>query len=177
MPITQRSYYDASEKGRQDKQAAEINYLRQQAAQQDINQQNVLSGLMRDPNTTPEQFARAGRSDIANSLQNLQPDQAAQAKEFATQMTTAIRYAKGVQNPKALIEKQFPMLVQAFGPEWATATDEQVRAELDGAEAKFGSLAGIAPQAAKEETFGAPQEIVYQGKPAVVQVGSRGTIR
>lgn len=159
MPIINRSYYAASEQGRQDAQAEQINALRQRAMQSDLEQENYLRGIMRDPNSTPEQFARAGRSDIANSIQNLQPDRAAQAKEFATQMTYAAKYGLQSPNPKAFIEKNFPFLVETYGPDWANATDDQVRAELQGAAARFGVQAGIAPEQPKP-----PGELVaYMG--------------
>lgn len=129
MPIIQRSYFDAAQKGRDAAQSEQTNALLNRQRQQDIEQTDYTNNLARQ--NAPIQA------------------QAEQAKEFATQMTTAIRYAKGSSNPKALIERNFPMLVQTFGPEWATATDDQVRAELDGAEAKFGTQAGIAPQQTK----------------------------
>jgi hypothetical protein len=126
MPIITRSYFDAAQKGRDAAQQEQGNALLNQARQKNIEQTQYENTLARQ--NAP-----------------IQAD-AAKAKEFATQMTTAIRYAKGSTNPKALIEKNFPMLVETFGPEWATATDEQVRQELDGAEAKFGSMAGISPE-------------------------------
>jgi hypothetical protein len=126
MPIINRSYFDAAQKGRDAAQQEQSNALLNQARQQNIEQTGYENNLARQ--NAP-----------------IQAD-AAKAKEFATQMTNAIRYAKGSTNPKALIEKNFPLLVETFGPEWATATDDQVRAELDGAEAKFGTMAGIAPE-------------------------------
>ncbi len=146
--IINRSYYDAAEKGRQDKQAYQSNALANRINTINADNGEYVNALMRDPNTTLEQFARAGRSDIANSLQNLRGDPAAAAKEFATQMTTAIRYAKGAKSPKAVVA-QFPMLVETFGPGWDTATDDQIREQLEAAEARFGSQANIAPEVQK----------------------------
>lgn len=154
MAIQQRSYYAAAEQGRQDKQASQINLLAQKARQQQLDQDNILGGLMANPETTPEQFTRAGRSDIGNSLLNIQrrpqEEQAAQAKQFAEQMHMASQYALTSKTPKALIEKNFPFLVEAYGPEWATATDDQVRSELEGFAAKFGVQAGIKPPATQK---------------------------
>jgi hypothetical protein len=154
MAITQRSYYDAAEKGRQDKQASQVNMLRQKAAQQQLDQDNVLGTLMKDPASTPEQFARAGRPDIGYSIDKMQnaprEQQAAQAKQFAEQMQMAAQYGLSSKTPKALIEKNFPMLVEMYGPEWATATDDQVRGELEGFAARFGTMAGIGPPVPKE---------------------------
>jgi len=178
MPIIPRSYYAAAEQGRQDAQAAQLNALRAQAAQQDVDQQNILSGLMLNPDTTPEQFARAGRSDIANSLHNLQPDQAAQAKEFATQMVNAAKYSEQVPQgqTKAFIEQNFPLLKQTYGAAWDQASDDQVRQELHGIAARFGVQAGIGPTN-QDEKFGSPLPANYQGKPSMVQVSDRGTVR
>lgn len=164
MPILNRSYFDAAQKGRDAAQSEQSNALLNRQRVLDVNQGEYANGLMRDPNTTPEQFIRAGQTGIGNALHNLQPDQAAQAKQFAEQMSLAIKYAKGSKSPKALIEQNFPQLAQQFGHEWQTATDDQVRAELDNAEAKFGVQAGIAPQTRYTQSAG-PRGSVVQTNP------------
>lgn len=166
--IINRSYYDAAEKGRQDRQQYDANALRQQALQQDVSQGEYTNSLMRNPTTTPEQFARAGRSDISNSLVGIQRgqqnDKADQAKQFAEQVVTASRYVGQIPpgQKKAYIEKNFPFLVQTYGPEWATASEEQVNGELSGISAKFGTQIGVGP---------APKPKQYTTKP-----GPRGSI-
>lgn len=168
MPIIDRSYYGYAQQGRQDRQAYETNLLNQQQAQQQIAQQNRLGAVMDNPSATPEQFARVGRSDIGNSLLNIQGNQAEQAKAFAEQMANAVKYA--AQAPagqtKPFIEKNFPFLVQAYGPDWATATDEQVHQELQGIGARYGVQAGIAPpqQISTEQLAPDGATIVSDGK-------------
>jgi hypothetical protein len=121
--IINRSYYDAAEKGRQDKQQYQRNALGMQAVEQDMAQTNIL-----------------------NERHN-QEQQAEKVKQFAEQATMAARYASQAPagQTKQFIEKNFPFLVETYGPEWATATDDQVRAELQGIQAKFGVQAGIWP--------------------------------
>ena len=170
MPIIDRSYYDASQQGRQDAQAFQQNILRQQLAQQDVNQGNRLAALYGDPNATPEQFARQGRSDIANSILNVQQSAhnatEEQVKQFAQQMSIATKYAQQAPpgQTKQFIEKNLPFLAQAYGPEWATASDDQVRAELQGIGAKYGAQAGIAPPVRYTQTAG-PRGSVIQTNP------------
>src|SRR5687768_12865191 len=121
--IINRSYYDAAEKGRQNKYLAKRNSLGLQAQEQDIAQTNIL-----------------------NERYN-QEQQAAKVKQFAEQATMAAQYASQAPagQTKQFIEKNFPFLVETYGPEWATATDDQVRAELQGIQAKFGVQAGVGP--------------------------------
>lgn len=168
MPIIQRSYFDAAQKGRDAAQTEQSNALLNRQRALDVNQGEYANTLMRDPNTTPEQFIRAGQTGIGNALHNIQPDKAAQAKQFAEQMSLAIRYAKGSKTPKALIEQNFPQLAQQFGPDWANASDDQVRAELDNAEAKFGVQAGIAPATRYTQSAG-PRGSVVQTNPETGQ--------
>jgi hypothetical protein len=182
-PIINRSYFDASQRGRDAAQMEQANALRQRGLQQEIDQQGYVNNILRSPDATPEQMARAGRPDIGYALVTIRSapieQQQAAAKLFAEQMTNAARYSQQAPpgQTKQFIEKNFPMLVQTYGPDWATASDDQVRAELNGMAAKFGVQAGIAPKVQADETFGAPQEMVYQGKPAMVRVGSRGTVQ
>jgi hypothetical protein len=154
MPIIDRSYYGAAQRGRDDRQQEQTNALMNRARALDVNQGEYVNTLMRDQNTTPEQFARTGRSDVANSIANISADKAAQAREWAKQVRHAAEYsAQAPQGQtKAFIERNFPFLVETYGPEWATASDDQVRQELQGIAAKFGAQAGIGP-ATSGETF------------------------
>lgn len=121
--IINRSFYDAAEKGRQDRQAYQQNALTQQLGQQRY-EQNALA-----------------------QSQQLDDRQKETAKEFAMQMVNAARYAEQVPpgQTKAFIEQNFPLLKETYGPEWATADDDQVRQQLTGIAAKFGTQAGVGP--------------------------------
>jgi hypothetical protein len=171
--IINRSYFDAAQKGRDAAQQEQANALRAQAAQQDIAQTGYVNNLMRDPTTTAEQFARAGRSDIGNALTNEQNSaanaQAEKVKQFAEQVVTATKYTDQVpvEQTKAFVEKNFPFLVETYGPEWQTATPEQVRAELHGIGARFGAQIGVGPAPApvKWESSQGPRGSIIQTNP------------
>lgn len=164
-PIINRSYFDASQRGRDAAQLEQANALRQQAMQQDITQQGFVNNLLRSPDATPEQLARAGRPDIGYAIDKIRSapieQQQAAAKQFAEQMTNAARYSQQAPpgQTKAFIERNFPMLAQTYGPDWATASDDQVRAELNGIAAKFGVQAGIGP-ATEKGTSGAMYKVI-----------------
>lgn len=147
MPIIDRSYYDASQQGRQDAQNYQANILRQQAAKQEIDQTGMVQNLMGNPNATPEQFARVGRPDIGYGIQKAQAIPQEQQQQFAMQMANAVKYASQAPpgQTKQFIERNFPLLVQAYGPSWATDSEDQVHQELLGIGARYSVQAGIAP--------------------------------
>jgi hypothetical protein len=180
MPIINRSYFDAAQKGRDAAQQEQSNALLNRARTLDVTQGEYANKLMQDPTTTAEQFARAGRSDIGNALTGAQNSATAQkqtqAKQFAEQVVAATKYTEQVppEQTKAFVEKNFPFLVQTYGPEWATATPEQVRTELHGIGAKFGAQIGQAPE---QEKFSAPQDYQFSDGPGIAQVGTNGTVR
>lgn len=121
--IVHRSYYDAAEKGRQDRQAYQGNALAQRLNEQRY-QQNALA-------QTRETEDRASN----------------QQKEFATQMVQAAQYGIQSATPKQFIQANYPNLARLYGPDWATATDDDVRRGLQDAIGKFGPMAGIGPAA------------------------------
>jgi len=119
--IINRSFYDAAQKGREDGQAYNLNNLRQQAAQQSL------------------------ASNALSQQQEMDAQKAAQVKEFAQQMLAAAQYAAKSPTPKAFVQQNFPQLVEKYGPGWATATDDDVRSQLLGFQAQFGSQLGVGP--------------------------------
>jgi hypothetical protein len=155
MPIIDRSYYGAAQRGRDDRQQEQTNALLNRARALDVNQGEYVNTLMRDKNTTAEQFARAGQTGIANSLSGMNADKAAQAREWAKQVRHAADYSSQAPpgQTKVFIERNFPFLVETYGPQWATASDDQVRQELQGIAAKFGAQADIGPAVPKERAY------------------------
>lgn len=141
MPIIQRSYFDAAQKGRDAAQSEQANALMNQARQQSINQ-NFLA-----------------------QQQDLAAQKAAQVKEFTQQMFTASHYAAKAPNPKAFVEQNFPQLVEKYGPDWATATDDDVRNQLLGFQAQFGSQLGVGPAAPPGVSGAMYKYIGDDGKP------------
>lgn len=121
--IIDRSYYGAAQQGRNDRMNEQNNMLRQQGMQQELAQ-NTL-----------------------NQQRQQQADQAAQVKEFATQMHAAAQYAQQAPpgQTKAFVQQNFPQLVEKYGPDWNTATDEQVKQQLAGFQAQFGAQLGMGP--------------------------------
>jgi hypothetical protein len=124
--IINRDYAGAVQRGKENRANNQYNQYRNQLAQQEVAEGNLLSG------------------------RRAQEEQAAKVKQFAEQATMAAQYASQAPagQTKQFIEKNFPFLVETYGPEWATATDDQVRAELQGIQAKFGVQAGVGPAAA-----------------------------
>lgn len=147
------SMFDAYARGKNQRiledQAAQRNAL----GQLEIEQQRQFNALGADPNSTPEQYARIGRSDVANALTgqaNARRElDAAQKKQFATMMVQAAQYGLQSNTPKAFIEQNYPQLVELAGPQWATADDAMVKAKLQEAIGIFGPVAGIGPPEAR----------------------------
>lgn len=127
--VINRSYYDAAQKGVQDRQNFQTNALNQRMGQQRL-EHNALAQSRET-------------EDRASMLQ----------KEFATKMVQAAQYGIASNEPKRFIEQNYPQLAQAYGPDWANATDDQVRSGLQDAIGKFGPQAGIGPVAQKPDEF------------------------
>lgn len=111
---------------------------------------NYLSGRQAaDQEHQANQLSRA-RDQSYQQDQTAANDQ--QQQKAAQQLYLASQYA--LQAPagqtKAFVEQNFPDLVTHAGAKWATATEDDVRAELKGAAAHYGSQAGIAPTQPKE---------------------------
>lgn len=143
--------------GRQARQEEQAGQQRNALAQMQLTRENQLNALAANPNASPEAYARLGRSDVANSLTNIQNDrtdraiatEAAQAKRFAL----AADYALNSPNPKQSLEQNFPDIVSKVGDRWASLDDAGVRQIAQQVLEKHGPAAGIAPRV-KLETFG-----------------------
>ena len=144
------------------------NYLAGRAAAQDekyADTRNVLA-----------------EQSVSRNEQVMQKDQdalsAEQRKQFATKMVQAAQYGIQSTAPKQFIEQNYPELAQLAGPSWQTATDDDVRNNLQDAIGKFGPEAGIGPAIAAPEEFGTTvQEVVRDGKPVAGVIGKRGTFK
>lgn len=135
---------------------------------------NYLSGRQAaDQENAANQTSRARDQQYQQNVLNQQQQQAAtdQASQMdaAKQLHLASQYA--LQAPagqtKAFVEQNFPLLVQHAGEEWASQSEEDVRAELQGVAASSGAQAGIAPAVApvQYETIKGPRGSVIQRNP------------
>jgi ribosomal protein S13 len=144
MPIQNRDYYGAVQRGRFDADQAvrrkQVNAL----GQLDLEQAQRFNALAQDPNATAEQFAREGRSDIGNTLLNYQGHAQKQQQMDSQRLFTAAQYALQSDRPKELIATQFPELA-AMNPNFAQETDESVKAQMQQLMAKYGSQIGVGP--------------------------------
>lgn len=100
-----------------------------------------------------------------------------QQKQFANIMLQAAQYGLQSPNPKAFIEQNYPELAQLAGPQWQTLDDNGVKMKLQEAVGVWGPKAGVGPKEIAPENFGGPTELMMNGKPSVVQLGNRGTVR
>lgn len=131
---------------------------------QDVAMGQQFQNLAHNANATPDQYARIGRSDVSNALVNQERYGEEKKQAAAGRLFLAAQWVNSAPQgqTKAFIEQNFPELVQHAGPQWATATDDQVRQQLQGIAAKFGAQAGVAP---------APQPVKW-----VEKKGPRGSI-
>ncbi len=150
--IINRSYYDAAEKGRQDRDAAIQRTAHNALSHQAVAQGARVNALMDDPQATPEAYARVGRSDVANSLTNISNNSQGMEQEGHKRLFLAAQYALQSPDPKAFIAQNFPELAKA-NPTFDTDTPEQVAQSLQQLLGKHGANAGIAP---------APRPVQYQ---------------
>lgn len=144
MPIVNRDYYGAAQRGRQD--ALDDQYARQRNALGALNVEEAkrFNALATNPQATPEQFARAGRSDIGNTLLNYQAHGQKMEQQKAERLFLAAQYALASDRPKELIATQFPEIA-AMNPTFAQESDDEIRAGMQQLLAKFGSQAGVGP--------------------------------
>jgi hypothetical protein len=166
MPIVNRSYYDAAEKGRQDRDAAQARAAHNAMSQITIDRERDVNALMKNPNATAEQYARAGQTGISNALLDNQ-QVARQGKQLdAQRLFQAAQYGMQSQSPKAFIAQNYPEIA-ALNPNFAQESDETVRTSLQELLGKFGPQAGIgpAPPPVKYERLEGPRGSVLQRDP------------
>lgn len=135
---------------------------------------NYLSGRQAaDQEHQANQMSRARDQQYQQNVLNQQQtaaatDEASQMKA-AQQLHLASQYA--LQAPpgqtKAFVEQNFPDLVAHAGAKWATATEDDVRSELQGVAAQSGAQAGIAPTPApvQFEQVKGPRGSIIQRNP------------
>jgi hypothetical protein len=150
--IINRSYFDAAEKGRQSRDDEPYRQARNILASQEVARGADLQRLASNPNSTADQYARAGRADVANYMHGRENAAAAAEKDKASRVLIAAQYAIQSDQPKALLQQQFPDIV-AMNPNFATESDDQIRQQLQGVIARFGSQAGVGPTQPKEQEF------------------------
>lgn len=148
MPVNiiNRDYYGAAQRGREDRLNETYAQQRNQLGQMDVQKAQAFNALSQNPNATAEQFARIGRSDISNSLQNQQQYASGLEMEKQKRLFTAAQYAIQSPSPKEFLRQNFPDIA-AMNPTFEQEDDNQIRQQLQGLMAKAGSQAGIAPAA------------------------------
>jgi hypothetical protein len=144
MPIVNRDYYGAAQRGREDALQNEFRRTRNALGRGDLEMQQKFNALAGNPQATPDQYSRIGRSDVGNALTNQQITQQNQQKFDAQRLFTAAQYALQSDRPKELIASQFPEIA-AMNPNFANETDDQVRMQMQDLLAKYGSQAGVGP--------------------------------
>jgi hypothetical protein len=161
------SLADTYGRGQQDKQALEYAKNRNTLAQGELEQQKNLNALNQNPSATPEQYIRAGRSDIANALINNSQNQRQVSMDEAKKSVIAAQYALQSPNPKATLEQNFPELVQSLGQQWAQFDDNAVRQMAQTVLEQYGPQTGVGPT--KPEDPGQLEQVTGpDGKPMFV---------
>lgn len=117
------------------------NYLSGQRAadSSQANMQQYQQNILTQQQNTQNQNQVLLNQDTKN--------QQAAAKELYLAAQYSLEIPK--EQTKAFVEKNFPALVAHAGDKWASATDDDVQAELQGARAQFGSQSGTGPASAK----------------------------
>lgn len=139
-----RSYYDAAEKGRVDRDLAVSRQAHNALSNQQVQQNERVNALMADPQATPEAYARVGRSDVANALTNIDANRQGVEQEGHKRLFIAAQYALQSPDPKAFIAQNFPELAKA-NPTFDTDTPEQIAVSLQHLLGTYGANAGIGP--------------------------------
>jgi hypothetical protein len=144
MPIQNRNYYGAIQTGREDALNQQAMQQRNALGRMEVGRQQQFNALAQNPAATPDQYTRIGRSDVGNALLNQQQFASKQKQVDSERLFMAAQYGINSQSPKQFIAQNFPEIAE-MNPNFATETDEQVRAGLQELLGKFGPQAGIAP--------------------------------
>lgn len=162
---------------RQAKLQQEAMRQRNMLAEMEMGQQQQFNALAQDPGTTPEQFARAGRSDVANSIENLRrgstAQEAQQRIEEAKQKVLKAQYA--LQSPSPMVQAAARKEIEQWGPIAGigpAAPEKPESFTLSPGQKRFGpngeQVAGIDPRpdkpTARWRTL-TPEEITSAGLP------------
>jgi hypothetical protein len=150
MPIQNRNYYGAVQTGREDALQQQAMQQRNALGRMEVDRGQRFNALANDPNATAEQYARqTGRTDVSNYMVGRENAAAAAKQKKAKQLLQAAQYGLSNPAPKRFIEQNYPQLAQMYGPDWATATDEDVKRGLQDAIGIFGPQAGEGPPQAR----------------------------
>lgn len=134
--------YLSGRRARQDEQAYE---QRNALGQMEIEKQQQFNALAQNPSATPDQYIRAGRSDVGNALINSAQSQRQVTAEESQRAVIAAQYALNSQTPKQVMEQQFPDVVQKVGQQWAQMDDTAVKRLAQSVLEKHGPQAGVGP--------------------------------
>lgn len=147
--------------------AAEDEKLRRKRnalAQMEVESGQRFNALAANPEATATDYARIGRSDVANAMTAQSRFTAEQQQQIAEQLYTISQYALRSGSPKAFLEQNNPDLVKQIGPQWTQLDDNSVRMKLQEFVARYGSQAGIGP----------PEQIQQQPGPNGSTIVTRG---
>lgn len=165
MPIQNRDYYGAAQRGRVDALDERAMQQRNALGRLQVGQAQQFNALAKNPQATADQYARIGRSDVANYMVGRENAESEQKKQSAKFLFQAAQYGLSSPRPKQFIEQNYPQLAQMYGPDWATATDDDVKAGLQDALGRFGPMAGEAPPQPKGHGTLLYKYLDDQGKP------------
>lgn len=148
MPIINRDYYGAGQRGREDALNQRAMEQRNLLGQMEVSRANQFDALSKNPTASPDDYARIGRTDVSNYF--LGRDNAANEKKQADlkRLYTAAQYGVASARPKEFIAQNFPEIA-AMNPNFAAETDETVKASLQDLIGRFGAQIGEGPAAAK----------------------------
>lgn len=166
MPIQNRDYYGAAQRGRVDALDQYAMQQRNALGRLQVDQAKQFNALAQNPQATADQYARIGRSDVANALTNQQSTDMKRQQIDNERLYLAAQYGIQAQSPKAFIAQNFPEIA-ALNPDFANESDEQVRAGLQDLLGRFGAQAGVAPPqpAVKWEERRGPRGSILQVNP------------
>ena len=145
MPIVNRDYYGAGQRGVQDAYNQQFAQQRNALGALDLEQAKRVNALAQNPNATAADYARTGRTDVAYYMHGRDSAAAEQRKVDAQRLFYAAQYGVKSQSPKAFIAQNFPEIA-AMNPQFQQESDEQIRAGLQDLIGRFGAQAGIGPE-------------------------------
>lgn len=152
MPIRPINFFQNYAAGRQLADSEQAADRRNALADVDIERERKVNALMGDPNATPDQYARVGRSDVSNALANNE-----QSKQQAVERLGMLAQRSLELDPvnrRAFLTQamQAPVLQETFK---ALGTGVPNPSDVDDAtlEQRMRQLAQFAPQAREASGF------------------------
>jgi hypothetical protein len=169
--------------GKQYAQQEQLGRQRNELAQLDIEQQRNFNALSQNPNASPEQFARIGRSDVANAITNQRQFEVTSKQQAIAQMGSIAQKALTLdpRSRKAFLQQavqHYAPTFKALGADPTQGLQELTRIPDEALEQQLKQVAAFAQSDPQQAQFAQQERMAgVQHKHRLAEISAQGANR